>query len=784
MTHPLFGTEVRRIEDPPLLRGQGTYVANVELDNALVAHFVTSIHAHAEIGGIDVSEALTMPGVVAVVTAADLVWNGEQLGPLRSPMPGYPEGVHRPALADDRVRFVGQPVAVVVAETAALAADAAEMVVIDYRPLPAVVDPRAAVEPDAPLVFDHLDSNVLITAELNDEPIDFSDCEVVVTETFHNQRIAPSPLETRSAASLWTDDGRLVHYMGNQGVHPIRNAMAAYYGLGLDQVRVVTQDVGGSFGAKAENYPEDMLLPFLAHRTGRPVRWTPARSADMTGLGHSRDQYQRFTIGGDRDGTIKAMEMHVVVNNGAYSSIAPAHARNAGMVMPGPFRVRRSRWTYEVVATNTTPQAAYRGAGRPEGGAAVDRAVDRFAAEIGLDPLEVRRRNMLQADELPWTNPTNLVYESGDYPRALDKLVAELDYDGLRAEQAARRDSRARRQLGIGLSTFIDRTAAYPGTEFGAVQLKPDGSFRVLTGSSPHGQGHHTSWAMLVAERTGVPMERIEVVHGDTDVVPRGGMTGGSKAAQKAGNAVALAADEMVEVGRATAAELLEAAVGDVVLDGGVFHVTGAPGAASIGWVEVAERLAAERGTSDGDADESGGFGHQCVADFDVAAASVPYGAYGAVVEVDVETGAVELIRMVTVDDAGAILNPMLALGQVHGGLGQAIGQALYEEFVYDADGNPLTANFLDYGIPAATELPSFESHLIEIPTETNPLGVKGIGESAAIGGVPAVQNAVIDAVSHLGVKHLDLPVRPLRVWEAVTGGAPSGSRADTSSVS
>ncbi|MDH4277809.1 MAG: xanthine dehydrogenase family protein molybdopterin-binding subunit, partial [Acidimicrobiia bacterium] len=607
MTNSLFGRAVLRIEDPDLLRGRGTYVANVELDNALVAHYITSIHAHAEILGIDVEEARTMPGVVDVVTAADLIWNGERLGPLPSPMPGYPDGVHRPPLADDTVRFVGQPVAVVVAETAALAADAAELVVVDYRPLPAVIDPRVAAEPGAPLVFDHLDSNVLITAELNDEPIDFTDCEVVITETFHNQRLAPSPLETRSAASIWTDDGRLVHYMGNQGVHPIRQAMASYYGLEPDRVRVVTRDVGGSFGSKAENYPEDMLLPLLAHRSGRPVRWTPARSADMTGLGHSRDQYQRFTIGGDRDGTIKAMEMHVVVNNGAFSSIAPAHARNAGMVMPGPFRVPRSRWTYEVVATNTTPQAAYRGAGRPEGGAAVDRAVDRFAAEIGLDPLVVRRRNMLRADELPWTNPTNLVYESGDYPRALDKLVAELGYDGLRAEQAARRSSRAARQLGIGLSTFIDRTAAYPGTEFGAVQLKPDGSFRVLTGSSPHGQGHYTSWAMLVAERTGVPIERIEVVHGDTDVVPRGGMTGGSKAAQKAGNAVALAAEEMVEVGRTTAAELLEAAVGDVVLADGVFHVAGAPAAASVGWVEVGERLAAERGDSGGGGGGGGG---------------------------------------------------------------------------------------------------------------------------------------------------------------------------------
>jgi carbon-monoxide dehydrogenase large subunit len=476
-------------------------------------------------------------------------------------------------------------------------------------------------------------------------------------------------------------------------------------------------------------------------------------------MGHSRGQRQRVRIGGDADGTIKALEVDIVADCGAYPIMGIGLASNAAMVQPGPLRLSRVNWTIRCVVTNTTPIVAYRGAGRPEGGALLDRAVNLFAAEVGVDQLEIRRRNVLRADELPWTNPSGLYLDSGNYHEALELLVAEVGYDDVKAEQATRRADNAVKQLGIGLSTFIDRTAGIPGAEYGSVELRPDGSLLVLTGSSPYGQGHYTTWAMLVADRTGVPLDRIEVFHGDTDVVPRGGNTGGSRSVQKAGSAVAQAADDLVAEARRAAADLLEADIGDVVLDtsNGTFHVAGAPGATSVSWVDVAARVR-----------QAGDDVLRCESDYETLTPTAPYGAYAAVVEVDTETGCVELLRMVTVDDAGTIVNPMLALGQVHGGLAQAIGQALYEQFVYDDSGNPLTTSFLDYLVPSAAEMPSFECHLTQNPSPQNLLGAKGIAESGTIGGVPAVQNAVVDALAHLGIRHIDLPLSPQRVWEAI----------------
>ena len=758
-TSDLMGTSVLRVEDDHLLRGDTTFVDDIELDGALVAHFVTSTEAHALITGVDTSEAAGMPGVVDVVTAADI-----DLGPMPGNPPNYPDGTARPLLAGDRVRFVGETVAVVVAETAAQAADAAEAVVVDYEPLPAVVRLEEAEASDV-LLFPEVGSNVMVTETMGDE-VDFGECEVVVEADFVNQRLAPCPLETRTAASLWTDDGRLVHYASCQGVHPLQRGLSVYYGVELDEVRVLTSDVGGSFGAKARFYPEELTLPLLAKRAGRPVRWNPPRSADMVGLGHSRAQRHFIKLGGRRDGTITAWEVHVLGDCGAYPVAGPALARNACMVLPGPFRVPNHRWSYSTVVTNTTPTAAYRGAGRPEGGAHIDRAVDMFAAQIGMDPLEVRRKNLLRSDELPWTNVTGLFYDSGDYHEALELMAAELGYAEVRAEQADRLAAGSHKVLGVGLSTFIDRTAGVPGAEYGSLELKPDGTFRVVTGSSPYGQGHYTTWSMLVAERTGVPVESIEVVHGDTDIVPKGGITGGSRSAQKAGTAVAIATDTLVEAARQKAADLLEAAVDDVVLDvaSASFHVAGSPGAATAGWTEIAVAMAAEHRPPE----ETDDWGFKCETEYEPEGPTVPYGAYAAVVEVDVETGEIDLLRMVTVDDAGTILNPMIALGQVHGGVGQAIGQALYEEFVYDDAGNPLTSNFLDYAFPSAAEMPSFESQLTENPSPQNPLGFKGIAESGTIGGVPAVQNAVVDALGHLGLRHLDLPVTPQRVWQAI----------------
>jgi carbon-monoxide dehydrogenase large subunit len=658
-------------------------------------------------------------------------------------------------LADGVVRFVGEPIVAIAAETEAAAADAVALVEVDYDPLPAVVGWEAAAAEGAPLLFPEAGTNVAVTGSGGFAgPLPFDACEIVVEATFVNQRVAPCPIETRVAASVWGEDGRLTHYASCQGAHPIRTQLANVHGLDPQRIRVITADVGGSFGAKGRAYPEELLLPVIARRTGRPVRWTPSRSDDMVGLGHSRAQRQHVRIGGRRDGTMECLSVHVVADAGAYPGIAPNLANNTGNLLPGPYRIAHVSWTNECVVTNTTPITAYRGAGRPEAAAIMDRAVDVFASEVGLDPVEVRRTNLLRPDEFPWKSPTGLTYDSGDYERALDLALETVGYEELRGAQGARRGTGDTKLLGIGLSVFIDRTAGVPGSEYGAVELQPGGRVLVHTGSSPYGQGHHTAWAMLVADRTGLPMDRITVVHGDTDVVPRGGVTGGSRSAQKAGTAVAQATDALVAEARRLAGDLLEAAVDDVVLQEGRFHVAGAPGARTVDWVEVAA--------------STGSTVLKCETDFEGEGPTFPFGAYVAVVEVDTETGAVELQRLVSVDDAGTVLNPMLALGQVHGGLGQGIAQGLFEEFVYDDDGNPLTSTFADYGIPSAADLPSFECSLTETPSPNNPLGFKGIAESGTIGAPPAVQNAVVDALAHLGVRHLDLPITPERVWRAL----------------
>ncbi len=772
-TGSVIGTPVLRVEDPPLLTGDTTFVANRQLEGALAVQYVTSIQAHALIGGVDVDEARSMPGVVDVVTAADLAEAGLD-APLPARFPGLPDGVDRPPLAVDRVRFVGEVVAAVVAETDAQALDAVEAVVVDYEPLPAVVDLASAAD-NPSLLFPSTGSNVVLEASGgNDEPPDFSGCEVVVEITTLNQRLAPCPIETRVAAAYWTDDGRLVQYASCQGVHPIRAGLANHYGLEPDQVRVITADVGGSFGAKAGIYPEDLLLGFLSRRVGRPVSWSPPRSADMVGLGHSRGQIQTIKIGGRRDGTIEAIQADITGDAGAYPAAGPALMRNAGLVLPGPFDVPNVHWTGRVVVTNTTPLVAYRGAGRPEGGAMLNRAIDAFARKIEIDTLEVMRRNTIAVEDMPWTNPTGLTYDSGDYSEALELAAREIDQDQVRSRQAAEREAGATVRTGIGWAGFIDRTAGLPSPDWGSVEVRPDGTVKVLTSSSPYGQGHYTAWAMLVADRTGIPIERIEVFHGDTDVVPQGGITGGSRSAQRAGVAVAKAADELVELARDRAAALLEAAPGDVVLDieRGAFHVAGAPGAATVDWVQVVGAHLTAGGLVGDEAGVDGpgadGPGLSCESEAISDGPSVPFGMYAAIVTVDTDTGEVRLERLVSVDDAGTVLNPLIVEGQLQGGIGQGIGQALYEEFVYDADGNPLTGSFLNYAIPSAAEMPNLEVHVLEYPSPNNPLGVKGIAESGSIGAVPAIQNAVIDALADRGVDHIDMPLTPNRVWEAI----------------
>lgn len=752
-------TSPLRVEDPKLLRGDTSFVANLPMPDTAVVTYITSVMAHAEIKSIDAADALASPGVLAVITAADLAEAG--MGPIPGHPAMFPAATERPVLASNIARFVGEPIAALVAETHAQAADAAELVFVEYEPLTPVIGFDAALSNDTVIYAEH-GSNTIADGEGGAETPFVAD-DVVVEATLSNQRLAPCPIETRVAAAWW-DGERLVHHASCQGVHPQRAMLAGWYDMDKKDIRVTTADVGGSFGAKARMYPEEMMLGFLSKKVGRPVRWTPTRSQDMTGLGHSRNQRQEITITGKADGTITALDAHIITDCGAFPVAAPHMAKNTGTMLPGPLDIPQVTWRMTAVVTNTTPMVAYRGAGRPESGALLDRAVDLFAAEIGMDPLDVRRKNTVAASKMPYTNPSGVIYDSGDFPLALEQVADHVGYDEIRRHQADQLAAGSTKITGVGLSTFIDRTAGVAGTEYGSLQLNADGSMKVLTGSSPYGQGHYTTWAQLVSERTGVPMDRIEIFHGDTDIVPRGGITGGSRSAQKAGSAVAVATDQLVAEASKFAADMLEAAPGDVVIDtvSGQFHVAGSPGAASVSWTEIA---AARIEAADGDDDQ---IAFACETDFDTEGPSVPYGAYAAVVEIDTETGAIDLQRMVSVDDAGTMINETIVRGQVHGGIGQAIGQALYEEFVYDADGNPTTSNFMDYGIPGPTEMPNFESHLTETPSPNNPLGAKGIAESGTIGAVPAIQNAVIDALAHRGVRHIDLPVTPLKIWTAL----------------
>ncbi len=743
----ILGNWVPRVEDPRLLTEGGRYVDDLRLEGAVHAHFVRAQLAHGEIRSIDVSEARRAPGVVTVLTAGDL-----GLGAL--PVMGPPQ-MARPPLATDRVRFAGEPLAVVVAETRAQAVDAAELVGVDLEPLPAVVDPERALAGDV-LLFPEAGTNVCGgVAPGPDEEADlFAGCEVVVRQRMVNQRLAPCPLEVRGAAAALGEDGRLTLWITTQHPHGDRDAVAGALGLDPSQVRVVAPDVGGGFGSKMAAYPEQVIVAALARHLGRPVRWTETRSESMLNLGHGRAQIQQVAIGGTRDGRVLAFSLEVLQDAGAYPSLGAFLPNLTRMMATGVYDIPKVRFSATSLTTTTTPVVAYRGAGRPEAAAAIERAMDLFATEIGMDPAEVRRRNFVAPDRFPYTTRVGTTYDSGDYPGALTRLLDALDYPALRAEQARRRAEGSTRQLGIGLSTYVEVTGAVPGAELGAVEVRSDGTAVVRAGTFSHGQGHATAFAMLVADRLGIPLERIELRQGDTDEVPRGMGTYGSRSLQSGGVAVVQAAEAVLEAARRLAADRLEANPEDVVADqqGRGLHVAGAP-ARTVRWDEVVAAA-----------------GGRLVKEVDFAppGPTFPFGAHAAVVEVDVETGAVQVVRMVAVDDAGTLLNPLLAAGQVHGGLAQGVAQALLEEFVYDDEGNPLTANLADYPMVSATELPSFERIVMETPTPLNELGAKGIGESGTIGSTPAVQNAVCDALAHLGVRHLDMPARPERVWRAL----------------
>jgi carbon-monoxide dehydrogenase large subunit len=744
----ILGNRVLRREDPAFLTTGGHYVDDLRLEGAVSLTYVRSTVAHARITGIDADEARKAPGVVGVFTAADMA----DLGTAPNVLPVFPEAMRRPFVAGDVVRYVGQPVVAVLAESQAEAVDAAELVLVDYDLLPVVTDLEESATDEVVLFPDH-GTNV-VNRMRSETQADFSGCEVVVSERIVNQRLTAAPIEPRTGAAWWSDDGRLVHYSACQGGHPTRDLLARIYGLEPTQVRVVVPDVGGGFGAKSRTYPEELALGYYARAIGRPVRWAETRTENIMAMPQGRGQIQYAKIGGTRDGLISAYQLDVFQDAGAYPIIGAVLAGMTQRMLTGTYELRNVGFNATTVVTNMVSTTAYRGAGRPEATVAIERMVDRFAGEIGMDPAEVRRKNLVPRFTEPYTTGIGTTYDVGDYPEALRLALEAVGYDDVRAEQAARRQRGDRSLLGIGIGMYVEITAGGPGGEFGSVELAADGRLRVVSGSTPYGQGHETTWAMIVSDRTGIPMEMIDVVHGDTDQVIRGGLTVGSRSVQIGGSAIAAATTQLVESARSKAADLLEAAVADVVLDAeaGTFHVVGSP-AVGVSWPQVAGGLDAPLYEEH---------------DFTAQQPTFPCGTHIAVVEVDQDTGATKLVRMVAVDDAGRIINPLLAEGQVHGGLAQGIAQALLEEIRYDEQGNLITSNFMDYAVISATELPLFEVAHLETPTWVNELGAKGVGESGTVGAIPAAYNAVIDAVSHLGVRHLETPLTPERVWQAI----------------
>ncbi|SFM89482.1 carbon-monoxide dehydrogenase large subunit [Pseudonocardia ammonioxydans] len=766
MPGSILGTSVRRVEDADLITGASTYVGNLRLDSLAHVAFVRSPLAHALVTGIDTAEAAAAPGVLAVHTAADL-----DLPAHHGLMVLNPE-LPRPPLATDRVRFVGEAVALVVAETRAAAVDATELVEVDYEPLPAVTDPEAALAEGAELQFPEYGSNLAAGLRGPDgDPLE--DAEVVVRVRMENQRVAAVPLEGNAIVADPRSDGddgyALTLHVSTQMPHGFHNQLCQVLGLDPGTVRVIAPHVGGGFGAKAGLLAEHTATVGAARALGRPLAWVETRSENLVSMPHGRGQVGYYELGLTRDGRMTGLRARVIGDAGAYAGFGGALPLHMTYLMAtGVYDIPKVRYDAASALTNTTPMGAFRGAGRPEAAAHLERLVELAAAELDMDPVELRRRNFLAPDAFPHTTPTGATYDVGDYDLPLREALRLVGHDELRAEQARRRAAGDPVRLGLGMSVYVEVTAGGGGGEYGSVTVHADGSATVSAGTSAHGQGHATSFSMLVSDRLGIPLDRITYVQSDTARVPRGAGTGGSRSLQLGGTAVSEAAHELYERARTIAATLLEASAEDVeITDDGTFGVAGVPGGPTVTWTEVHRR-----------AGETGETLHVGL-DSEQAGATFPFGAHVSVVEVDTDTGRVVPLRHVAVDDCGRILNPLLVEGQQHGGMAQGIAQALYEQVRYDDEGQPLTSSLAAYTIPSAADMFDFEAATTETPTPLNSLGAKGIGESATIGSTPAVQNAVVDALADLGVRHVDLPCTPERVWRAVAAaraGAPDGA--------
>lgn len=769
----LVGAKVLRKEDPRLLAGAGTFVDDLSPPRCAFASFVMSTEAHARITAIDIRAALRIEGVLGVYTAADFVDYPDVPG-------GFPE-LERPVLARNTVRFAGEPVAVVVAEDRYVAADAANAIVVDYEPLEAVTTIGAATATDAALLFPRHGSNVVtVVPTMDDLEKEIDRCDDRAHLHIVNQRCAAVPIEPVACLADWKVDG-LTLWATFQAPHHLRNYLATWLDMPQTSCRVIAPDVGGGFGSKIVWYPEFFVAPVLSKLLRRPVKFAQTRSEAMLQMAPGRDQEHDIDVGFDRDGRIKALRLVISQNLGAYPDpTGLGLAVLTSWMAAGVYKISKVSTSYRTVATNTTPVAAYRGAGRPEAAYSVERIVDLVARRTGLDPAVVRRRNFVPPSDFPYeTHNEAVVYDSGDFPAALDECLRIIDYDAVRTEQRDRREDPSAPLIGIGLSSWLEIAGFGPNGslegfghlaswESAQVRIQPDGSAIIFAGSSPHGQGHETVFAQIASDELGIPFDKIQVRTGDTATVVQGIGTMGSRGVPTSGSAVKVASTRVLERAKRIAAHLLEASEHDLEVVDDAFNVRGSPGK-KVAWSDVAWasfqplRLPPELQVGSLEErlfQESPNF-------------SYPSGAYACVVEIDRDTGRVTIRKMVLIDDCGTVINPLLAEGQVHGGVAQGIAQALFEHVQYDASsGQPVTANLLDYLVPSAADIPEFEAGRVTTLCPNNPLGAKGIGESGAVGAPAAVVNAVVDALSAYGVEHLDMPLSPEKVWIAMNGSA------------
>ncbi len=764
-----IGKAMKRVEDPRLLRGIATYVDDLRLPGMLHAAFVRSPHAHARIVRIDGAAAKKMTGVVGVFAGADVNAHCGTV-PCAAGMPDMKAPKHT-ALAGDRAYFVGHAVAVVVAATPYAAVDAAAAVEVDYAPLPAVVDPEKALEKGSPLTHPDLGTNLAFTWNLSGGDIDaaFSSADRVIKQRMYHQRLTPMAIEPRGCvASFDRGAGTLTLWTSTQIPHLIRTLLPGMIGIAENKLRIVAPEVGGGFGSKLNVYVEEALCSYLAMRLGAPVKWIESRRENAASTIHGRDQIGYYEVAVKNDGTILGLRNRTIADLGSYLQLlTPAIPTLTGLVLTGCYKIPAVRMEALGVYTNKMSTDAYRGAGRPEATYLIERLMDLVAAETGQDPIELRRRHFPSPKEFPFNTATGLTYDSGDYEAALRKAMTLARWDELvRQREARRRDGGL---FGIGVSTYVEICGMGPskammagGWEWGCVRIEMSGKVTAITGTTPHGQGQETSFAQIVADRLGVPIDDVVVLRGDTNVAHYGRDTYGSRATAVGGGALVMCIDRVVDKARQLAAHLLGARPDQVVFEDGTFSLKGGTGK-HLAWTDLAGEAYVAKNLP-------AGFepGLEASAFFEPPNFTFPFGTHICAVEIDRDTGGVKIVKYVAVDDCGNQMNPLLVEGQLQGGIAHSIGQALFERTVYDENGQLLTGEFMDYALPRAEDIPDYVLGNTVTPTTANPLGVKGVGEAGTIGATPAIANAVIDALRPLGVKHLDMPFTPEKIWRAI----------------